>query len=234
MSKAAKAKKQLTVGGFAFFSSLFFLCVLAVLNTCLLADLWTADILSYVASFGIGMIPGAFLATYFIQGRSSVLIHEFKHSLISGLVGNRFRGLKVRKDSGHFEYEYTSRTAEYNAFISLAPYIVPLFTFPAILLAFAFWRHSHELMVAAVGMGYGLDIVLNLRDISSHQTDLTMIRGGYRISLLYIAAMNITILSILLAWVMQGFFGLRYLAYGLWQMMLHIVAYYRSAPGALS
>ncbi len=233
MGKAEQAKKQLSVGGFAFFSSLFFLCLLSVLNISLLPDLWNVENFPYLVSFGIGMIPGGFIAMYFIQGHPSVLIHEFKHSLVSGLAGNRARGLKVKKDSGYFEYEYTSRTAEYNAFISLAPYIIPLFTFPALLLAYGVWRYSHELMVAVVGIGYGIDIILNVRDISRRQTDLTMIRGGYRVALLYITAMNLTIASILMAWVLQGWFGIRYLAYGLWQVVLHLVAYYHNAPSAI-
>lgn len=230
----AKDKKQTRVGGFAFFSSLFFLLVLLILNSCLLPNLWDEVALHRTGSFALGIGPGVFFALYFIQGRSSVLIHEFKHSLISGLVGNRARELKVKRDSGHFEYEYTKSTAEYNAFISLAPYIIPLFTIPATLLAAAFWRHSHELMASVIGMGYGLDLVLNFRDISRRQTDLTMIKGGYSVGLLYVFAMNATILTILLAWIFQGILGLKYLVFGLWQVVLHIVAYYRSAPVALS
>jgi hypothetical protein len=230
----AKKTKQLRVGGFAFFSSLLFLLLLGTLNSCLLLNLWDEQAATNLGFFALGIVPGAFLAMYFIQGHSSVLVHEFKHALISGLVGNRFRGLKVKKDSGHFEYAYTRETAEYNAFISVAPYVIPLFTFPAVLLAIAFWRHSHELMVAVIGMGYGIDLVMNIRDVSPRQTDLTMIKGGYRVGVLYVAAMNLTILSILLAWVFQGAFGLRYLLFGLWQMMLHVVAYYRGAPAALS
>lgn len=233
MGKVVKLKKQLRVGGFAFFSSLFFLIVLSILNFCFLTNLWNGEAQQHFFSFALGMVPGLFVAGYFIQGHTSVLIHEFKHSLLSGLVGNKARSLHVKKDSGHFEYEYTRLTAEYNAFISLAPYITPLFTVPAIILAFAVWRHSQDLMCAVIGMGYGVDLLLNMRDISRRQTDITMIKGGYRIGLLYIFAMNAAILSILLAWVFQGTLGLRYLLYGLWQMVLHIVAYYRAAPVAM-
>lgn len=233
MGKVDKLKKQLRVGGFAFFSSLFFLLVLSIMNFCLLTNLWNEEAQQHLISFALGMVPGLFVAGYFIQGHSSVLIHEFKHSLLSGLVGNRARSMNVKKDSGHFEYEYTRLTAEYNAFISLAPYIIPLFTIPAMVFAYAVWGYSHDLMCAVIGMGYGTDLLLNMRDISRRQTDITMIKGGYRVGVLYIFAMNAAILSIILAWVLQGTLGLRYLLYGLWQMVLHIVAYYRSAPVAM-
>ncbi|MBN8549149.1 MAG: hypothetical protein J0M12_07550 [Deltaproteobacteria bacterium] len=234
MGKLDKNRKPMRVGGMAFFSSLFFLSVLAILNFCLLTKLWSSEAFVHLQSFALGVVPGLFVAAYFIQGRGSVLIHEFKHSLVSGLVGNRARSMNVKKDSGHFEYEYTKHTAQYNAFISMAPYITPLFTIPAAALAFAFWRQSHDLMCVVVGMGYGIDLLLNMRDISRRQTDITMIRGGYLVGVLYIAAMNAAILSILLAWVFEDTIGLQYLLYGLWHLVLQIVAYYRAAPAALS
>jgi hypothetical protein len=122
-------------------------------------------------------------------------------------VGNKAKKLHVEANSGHFEYAYSKETSHYNAFISLAPYIVPLFTFIAGLLALAFGRTDHIIAVAIIGAGYGIDLVLNLRDISPIQTDITEIRGGYKVGLLYISAWNFLLLGVVLAWVFHGIDG---------------------------
>ena len=137
-----------------------------------------------------------------------MLIHEFKHSVISNLVGNRHRGLKIGRNSGHYSYAYSKRTAHYNAFISLAPYITPVFTFVAVLVSLIFYRDERQIAAAIVGFGYGVDILLNMRDISPIQTDISLIRGGYGMGLLYIAAWNLLTIGVLLAWVFQGPHGL--------------------------
>lgn len=208
------------VGGLAFFSSLLALITLSIFNIPLLPALWFGEGPSRLAHFLLGMMPGIFLAMYCIQGKYSVLIHEFKHSIISGLVGNRAKAIKVKKDSGHFAYTYTSRTAAYNAFIALAPYWIPLFTVLALLIAFSLWRHNAINFCIAVGVGYGTDLVMNVRDISPRQTDLTLIRGGYKIGLTYVIAMNLALASFLLAGIMQGSFGLTYLVKSLWHALL--------------
>ncbi|MBX7145254.1 MAG: M50 family metallopeptidase [Oligoflexia bacterium] len=210
------------VGGLAFFTSLFALIVISLLNLPLLPALFFGTGPSRLAHFFLGMLPGFFLAMYCIQGKYSVLVHEFKHSVISGLVGNRAKGLKINKDSGQFSYMYSRSTAAYNAFIALAPYWLPLFTTLSLLIAFSLWRANPVNFCIAVGVGYGTDLIMNLRDISPRQTDLTLIRGGYSIGLAYVIAMNLALLSFLLAGIMQGSFGLMYLVKSLWHIMLFL------------
>lgn len=151
---------------------------------------------------------------FLIKGRISVFIHEFKHSLISNFAGNRAKGMKIGSNSGHFTYEFSKDTAHFNAFIALAPYWVPLFTVPAIGLGYAFWRQDHIILVFLAGLGFGADLLLNTRDISPVQTDLTNLRGGYQVGLIYALAMNVTITSLLLAWVVQGPAGLLQIVQG--------------------
>jgi len=133
--------------------------------------------------------------------------------------------MKVRKNRGHFQYEYTKDTEEYNVFISLAPYCLPLFTIPVFILSLIIW-HDLQIMLLAIGCAFGADFSLNLRDIGSHQTDLTRIHGGYFMALLYVALANAAFLGILLAWVFQQVFGFKYLFYGLWKFVIHLIAYY--------
>lgn len=202
------SSEQDLVGGFAFFLSLFALLPTGILFTTL--TLYRVRSADYICSvrFLIAFLIGATLAQMFIRGHLSVLIHEFKHSVISNIVGNRHRGLKIGKNSGHYTYAYSKRTAHYNAFISLAPYITPVFTFVAVLLSLIFFREDRQVAATIVGLGYGVDILLNMRDISPIQTDISLIRGGYGMGLLYIAAWNLLTIGMLLAWVFQGSHGL--------------------------
>ena len=201
------AAESSVVGGFAFFLSLGALLPTGILLTSLTFFRITSANLEATLSFIVAGIAGAVLAHLGIKGHISVLIHEFKHSLVSNLVGNKYKGMKIEQDSGYFQYAYTKATAHYNAFISLAPYIVPVFTFIAVLIALTFFRHDHTLAALTVGVGYGIDLVLNIRDISPIQTDLSLIRGGYYVGLLYILAWNLMILGTVCAWVFHGFNG---------------------------
>ncbi len=209
--KKAGKEKDTTgeiVGGFAFFLSLGALLPTGLLFfTLAIAQLRSAD-LTLAAIFLTSCGFGAMLAQGCIRGHVSVLIHEFKHSLISNLVGNKFKEMRINEHSGHVQYSYTKRTAHYNAFIALAPYIVPVFTFVATLIAIACFRENEVAILVVVGLAYGADLLLNVRDISPIQTDITLIRGGYSVGLLYIAAWNFLIAAILFAWAFQGVDGL--------------------------
>jgi hypothetical protein len=195
------------VGGFAFFLSLAAL----VPTGALFLVLAVLQIRHAEANMAIGFIGslvlGAILAQSLIRGHLSVFLHEFKHALISNLVGNKNKRMKVGRNSGHLEYAYTKKTAHYNAFIALAPYIVPVCTFFSVLIAF-FIARDHPLRVSIIiGLGYGADLLLNARDISPIQTDISLIRGGYKMGLLYILGWNMLTSAIILAWAFQGFNG---------------------------
>jgi hypothetical protein len=200
--------KQELVGGFAFFLSLAALLPTGLMFTTLtLLRLKTANATSTV-NFIFAALAGVAIAQMFIRGHLSVFIHEFKHSLVSNLVGNRHKGMRIGVNSGHYQYSYTKSTAHYNAFISLAPYITPVFTFFGVFIALIFFRHDRDIAAIIVGLGYGMDILLNIRDISPIQTDISLIRGGYNVGLAYIAAWNLLIASLVLAWAFHGLGGL--------------------------
>lgn len=215
-------------GGIAFFMSLFFLTVLTLSNIYSLPGLWGPVALQRLVRFLAGFVVGGWFASTLIKGRHAVLIHEVKHAIISGFAGNKWKRMKVKGDSGYFRYAYSKSTAEYNAFIALAPYWLPLFTLPALLIALPIWWHSHELVIVIVGIGYGADCILNIRDISPVQSDITHITGGFNVGLSYIVVINLAVVTILLAWVMEGVTGLTFLLFGLWKICLHIVAYYQA------
>ncbi|MCS6893510.1 MAG: hypothetical protein NZO16_02940, partial [Deltaproteobacteria bacterium] len=61
-----------------------------------------------------------FLGALGIKGKARVFYHEFKHKIVSGLVGNKPKRLEIKSDNeGEFEFEYTTETKKYNPFIAL-------------------------------------------------------------------------------------------------------------------
>lgn len=227
MDKAAKTEKRdkedEKVGGLAFFMSLFALAVIATFNVFLILPLWDAPGLKNFLWYFFGGGIGALIAHYLIKGHMSVFVHEWKHWLIANLAGNKFKGLKIRSKSGHFEYSYKKSAAKYNAFISLAPYWVPIFTFVSLLLGLAAARPHHRIIVLIVGIGSGMDFIMNVRDIAPHQTDLSLLRGGYQIGVIYIICINVALLTILWSWVLHGVGGLQELFQHWWEFLLRIV-----------
>lgn len=216
--------KPTPVGGLAFFSSLVVLCLLGPYNLGFLIAHLSFGVLINWLYFLLALFAGFFLARFTIRGHPAVFIHELKHSILSNLVGNKAQSLSVRRSSGKFAYKYTPDTAPYNAFIALAPYILPLFALASFLIGLPFFYQTHWALVILVGLGYGMDLSLNLRDVSPYQSDLYLIRGGFRIGLLYLIAMNLTLLSILLAWVGDGRAGLIGLFTGLWSTAQLLIA----------
>jgi hypothetical protein len=78
----------------------------------------------------------------------------------------------------------------------------------AVVIALIFLRDDREIAAIIVGVGYGIDILLNMRDISPIQTDISLIRGGYTMGLAYIAAWNLLIAGLVFAWAFHGIKGL--------------------------
>lgn len=219
--KSAKDKDEL-VGGFAFFLSLGALLPSGALLLGL--SLFNVRPIQMQATgiFAAAWFVGILLGHSMIRGHLSVLLHEFKHSLISNLVGNKRKGMQINENSGHFEYSYTKKTAHFNAFISLAPYIVPIFTFIGMLASLGLFRDEHFMACLLVGLCYGVDTILNIRDISPIQTDINQIRGGYGIGLLYIFAWNLITAALLTAWVFQGGAGILMLLEQVTAALMHI------------
>jgi hypothetical protein len=204
----ATEKEQSPIGGFAFFLSLTLLLPTSlVLLALALSRLEQASLIPLCTLLG-ATGAGCLLAHVLVKRHISVLLHEFKHSLISNLVGNKRKRMKIDEQSGFFEYTYTKQTAHFNFLIALAPYIIPVFTFVATLFIFTLSPDVHWKAVALLGIGYGADVLMNVRDISPIQTDISLIRGGYWFGVTYIAAWNFTILALVLAWSASGVTGL--------------------------
>ena len=224
----SRAQVKNNVGGLPFFISYLSLLYLALSNSFFLIGLINTDSLKSLLMFAAGLVIGALSAGSFILGRFSVFIHELEHSIVSNLVGNKSKDMEFDDDSGHFSYEYTHETAKYNALISLAPYYFPLFTLISVVLTLLWYLYTGESIVFILGIGLGIDLVTNLRDISPVQSDLTSITGGYYIALGFIACMNVSLISFLLAWVLAQVDGYNYLFSRQWSFMTQVVFYLRA------
>ena len=211
-------EKQKPVGGIAFFCSLLFLALLAAQNTRAILPLMSVHAVLMLAAFFAAALVGTIMTWRLLPNTICVFIHEFKHALLSGLAGNKLKGLVVQRDSGHVEYSYTRDTAAYNAFISLAPYITPLLTFPAVTAMVIIEPAHHTVAVLLAGLAWGADFYLNTRDISPVQTDLSGLRGGYTIGKLYILFCNAAFFTFVAAWVIGGRSGLVQLVVHLWNI----------------
>lgn len=222
MAKSKKAAPQ-KVGGLVFFASLLFLLVIGTSNFRQFIALIDVESVSNCFDFLVCFCLGAALSKLLLQGHLAVFIHEFKHALLSNIVGNRWKGMQVNRASGFYEYEFTSDTKQYNAFIALAPYWMPLFSFAPFLLAFIPKAREFP-MLAIVATCFGADSYLNLKEIHPQQSDIIFIRGGYYIGLLYIFAANLVVFTILLTWAAQGNAGLKQLIFGLWQLTQSFIA----------
>jgi hypothetical protein len=218
MNKIATEVNQEKIGGLAFFLSFVVLGILSIVNT---YNFFSLDIRwTEWRFFFAGMLLGGMVAHKFITGWVSVFLHELRHALLSNLVGNKWKGLVIKGESGHFEYAYSKKTARFNAFVALAPYWLPMFLIlgGAVSVAAAF-KYPAVLLVL-IGIFYAIDLVLNFRDISPIQSDITEIKGGYGVGLTYIFIVNLFIFTLVAAWVSAGFDGVKYLFIALWRIFL--------------
>ena len=212
------------IGGVTFFFALAALALLSVINLLSLTIIIDRQSVRPLLYFGGGLVVGLAIGHFAIRGRISVFLHELKHAVFSHFVGNRDKGISLRSESGHFEYAYSKATAHMNVFIALAPYWLPLVTVPVALLALCF-SPSPLLAVAIVGIAYGTDCLTGLRDASPHQSDLTIVRGGFPVSIAYLFFSHLLMFTIVAAWASSGVSGLKLLLAGLTQITSRILGY---------
>jgi hypothetical protein len=204
-----KEAKQSRHGGFSFYLSLViqFLLILIILPAVI--HIFFSKGIFQSLGFLIAMLAGIACTPFIIAGKLRVFIHEWKHSFISSLAGNRARGMKIESETGHFEFAYTKRSAHNNAFIALAPYFVPVFSPLALALAAVFLRDYQYLQRIIVGFFFGIDLFCNWYDVSPVQTDLSQLRGGFSIGVFFAAVSNLILLLLFLTWAAAGFEGWR-------------------------
>ena len=194
-------------GGIFFYITLLSALILATANLLALPGIMARP-KSWLL-FILGILVGVLLALNFFVGRFSVGCHELKHYLLAAFAGNKYKKMKVNGEDGYYQYSYTRDTAKYNAMIALAPYWFPLMTIVCILFMFPTHYSIKKAEFVLLGIGMGADLIMNTRDISPIQTDLTNVIGGYKIAIIFIIVMNLTILTFAAAWVSGEVDGLK-------------------------
>lgn len=215
----AKRRVVEKVGGISFYLSLICLMLISAVNLIawytMILDTGVGNLI-WLAAF---IIVGMWAATVVIRGRLSIFLHELKHAIPSNLVGNKFHALKVGKVDGSFEFKYSKDTAHFNAVIALSPYFFPLFTTLAFVPILFLHPVEASYLTMILGTGVGIDLTMNFRDLSSHQSDISNIRGGPLVAYTYVISANLVIISLVLAWSTAGASGLDFLARYWWTLL---------------
>ncbi|RME62126.1 MAG: hypothetical protein D6780_00315 [Candidatus Dadabacteria bacterium] len=221
-----RKRKEKKIGGIGYALSLAALVITATVGVRTIFSLFDSYALSNILKFSSGAIVGGVLSAIFIRGHLSVAIHEFKHAVVSLLVGNKWKKMVVHRESGYFEYEYSKDAEEYNAMISLAPYWLPIFTVSALVIYYFTRALVRDAGIAVIGAAWAADTVLGFRDVSPRQTDFSKLTGGFIIGLIYVIAAYLTYTTVLISWIMQGSYGPLQIFYRISDFVFALAAYY--------
>ncbi len=171
-----------------------------------------------------GIVLGFCLSPIFTRGKIYVFSHEVKHAIVASLAGNKWKRMDIQRDGGgEYQYSYTKKTAHLNAFIALAPYWFPLLTIPASLLTLSKIAQP-EILRILIGTCLTLDLIAGMKDLGPHQSDLSTIRGGPKLAMIYVLLMNMFVIMIVASWSLSGLQGLKFQAINVWRVTEKILS----------
>lgn len=124
------------------------------------APLWAG-----LAAFGL--LWGLWLRRDTAANWLYTLEHELTHAMAAALTLNRITGLSAERGSGHLTYQ-----GHGNWLISLAPYIVPTFCLPVLLVLQLATPSAQPWLMAALGLTLGLHLHGTWVETHAQQTDL--------------------------------------------------------------
>lgn len=137
-----------------------------------------------------------------IPTKPYVFGHELMHAMATWASGGKVKAFKVSSKGG------AVATDKSNIFISLAPYIVPIYTIAAVLLFFIFslfWDVSafKGTFVLLVGFTFAFHIVSTIEALKVKQSDL--VKSGYLLSIVLIYLFNISIAALAVSFLFAEF-----------------------------
>ncbi len=157
--------------------------------------------------WGAFLLGFALSATALIRlelGRTKTLIHEVKHAVMVILTGNVLKGMSVSKHSGEVRYEIYEHSLHTASLIALAPYFLPLFSFPTLIAALLLESGESMGWALALGAALGLDLTSAFNEMRPEQTDFRKILGGFLASGCYLAGFHFMWVGICAIWLMGG------------------------------
>lgn len=155
-------------------------------------------------SFLLGFAFASLLLIRFELGRTKTLIHELKHAVMVVLTGNILKGMRVSKYSGEVKYEIYEHSLHTASLIALAPYFMPLFSFPTLVAALIFENGESLTWAVALGAALGLDLTSAFNEMRPEQTDFRKILGGFLASGCYLAGFHFMWVGVCALWLMGG------------------------------
>ncbi len=120
---------------------------------------------------------------------SHVMAHELTHALAAVLMGGKVTSIHASTTGG------TTVVNKSHLFISLAPYIFPLYTALSLGLYAIAAQPFRIYLVGLIGFTYAFHLALTVYSLSHHQPDLK--EGGVVFSLIFIFAGNMIVLMLL-------------------------------------
>lgn len=175
--------------------------------------------------FGLGALLAFCLTISLKLPRLRVFIHEIKHAAIIILTGNKLTGFKVDKHTGHVSYSLHKDKLKFTPLISVAPYFLPLFSMPCLLLCLIFESNFRMLFAGLLGFSLFLDILLGFQEIHPHQTDITKMFGGILTVGLFIVTAQLMWSSLCLIWVSGGMDGYMSSAETTWLILKELASF---------
>lgn len=154
--------------------------------------------------FGFGLLGSFVLFSGSGMERFRTFIHETKHALAAIFSGSTLKKFRVGPGEGEVEYEIPETQSHYIPIIDLAPYCMPLLTFPTVVFAVIFQNEFAPWLPLAVGTAVGSDLGLCWTEIHHRQSDFKIIAGGFIAAALYIGGAMFLWTSATVLWVIGG------------------------------
>ncbi|MCC6952836.1 MAG: M50 family metallopeptidase, partial [Deltaproteobacteria bacterium] len=154
--------------------------------------------------FLMGFILGALAFLGLGLHRLKTFIHEAKHAVVVLLTGNNLKNFEVGKHEGLVEYEVFKDRLHLEPFVILAPYFLPVLSFPVLIAAILTEPRYTPPFVFLMGVTLSIDLVTAHLEIHGHQSDLRRIWGGFIATRAFILGFKLMWASVCLLWVIAG------------------------------
>ena len=130
--------------------------------------------------------------------RPYVLAHETSHAFAALCCGYKVSDIKVKEESGH------TKVSDFNTFVLLAPYCLPLYAVISIIVFYItslFWKDIlayNTIFLGVLGFFMALHLVHTFKTLTeTKQSDISLAGGGV-FSFVLIAVINLSLLILLI------------------------------------
>jgi len=168
-------------------------------------EVWGSFLIGAIGTSSL--IAGASMQTF------RTLIHELKHAILVLLSGNKLTGMDVQEGTGSVDFSLYEDLDQFHPFIALAPYFLPLFSFPVLIVAMFLETNYRIPLSLVLGCALSADVMLGYQEWHPHQTDLKRMFGGFFSSGLFINGFLLMWISLCALWLACGINGFGYLFY---------------------